>query len=268
MATARRLHWMNVVFPGEIDFPGNTDGIIAPSGTTAERPSPPVGGTIRYNSTTNVLESYINGSWESLLTATGVITTFIGLSDTFGNYSGLANEFLVVNAGATGIVTVDADTLYLPRVGGIMDTNADITVTGGGEFLGLPSFPSTANAATSKFYVDGQVGPPQSWSADLSNTGAGLGTRILATTYPNSTSKPITVNITIEKISVTGSLDATIEVNGQFIVRHSEVAPAATGKRNLSVVVPAGESYRVNIVGSPTNADIFTWYELSDGTLP
>ena len=40
-----------------------------PSGSTTLRPSSSSNGQIRYNTTNNVLEAYINGSWSSLRTA-------------------------------------------------------------------------------------------------------------------------------------------------------------------------------------------------------
>jgi hypothetical protein len=53
---------------------GGTDGVIAedtgaltvPSGTTAQRPSTPVNGMFRLNSTTGNVEVY-NGSWQTIV---------------------------------------------------------------------------------------------------------------------------------------------------------------------------------------------------------
>lgn len=39
-----------------------------PQGTTAQRPASPVNGQIRYGSTTNVIEAYVNGSWVAVAT--------------------------------------------------------------------------------------------------------------------------------------------------------------------------------------------------------
>lgn len=47
-----------------------TGGIIFPSGTTAQRPANPTPGTIRYNTTYNVLEIYTNTGWVQLVSAT------------------------------------------------------------------------------------------------------------------------------------------------------------------------------------------------------
>lgn len=42
---------------------GSTGGVVAPSGTTAQRPGAPVSGTLRYNTTTSLIEVFQNGSW-------------------------------------------------------------------------------------------------------------------------------------------------------------------------------------------------------------
>lgn len=153
MATDRRLHWMNVLFPGEIDFPGNTDGIIAPSGLTAERPVTPTNGLIRYNTSNNTLEAYIGGIWAIIGTSGSVgITTFLGLSDTPSLYP-VGTPVLRVNIGQTGVEFADGDAIWLPLAGGTMNGGQDITMNGG-TIKGVPS-PLFNNDVANKEYVDG-----------------------------------------------------------------------------------------------------------------
>ena len=45
-----------------------TGAIQLPSGTTAQRPSSPVNGMIRYSTTSGTIEAYIGGSWVNLYT--------------------------------------------------------------------------------------------------------------------------------------------------------------------------------------------------------
>ena len=153
-STDRRQHWMNVLFPDTIDFPGNTDGIIAPSGLTSERPSVPVNGYIRYNSTTKVIEGYVNGVWVELgSTGSGGVSAFTDLSDTPNSYAGLPNRLLRVNVGTTGVEFVDGNTLFLPLSGGTMDAGQHITMAGG-TVKGVPS-PQFNSDVANKEYVDG-----------------------------------------------------------------------------------------------------------------
>ena len=52
-----------------------TAGVEIPSGSTAERPSSPVNGTIRYNSTSSAFEGYQGGSWNPIGGAASVYST-------------------------------------------------------------------------------------------------------------------------------------------------------------------------------------------------
>ena len=153
-STDRRLHWMGVLFPDTIDFPGHTDGIIAPSGLTSERPVSPINGFIRYNTTTKVIEGYVDGVWVVMGdTGSGGVATFTDLSDTPNSYLGSANRLLRVNIGTTGIEFIDGNTLFLPLAGGTMNTGANITMSGA-TITGVPS-PQFNNDVANKEYVDG-----------------------------------------------------------------------------------------------------------------
>ena len=54
---------------------GNNTGFIVAVGTTADRPSNPVAGTLRWNSDTNLLEVYDGNEWEALGTDVTFITS-------------------------------------------------------------------------------------------------------------------------------------------------------------------------------------------------
>ena len=44
----------------------STNTMLVPKGTTAERPTSPTNGHVRYNTTTEQLESYQNGAWRNV----------------------------------------------------------------------------------------------------------------------------------------------------------------------------------------------------------
>ncbi len=52
-----------------LDFTGRTDGIYLPSGLTTQRPTVQ-NGLLRYNSSTNSLEAYVNSTWGNVVTTT------------------------------------------------------------------------------------------------------------------------------------------------------------------------------------------------------
>jgi hypothetical protein len=71
----------------------------------------PASGTICYSS--GALQSYVfNGTiWSAI--GGGGVTTFVGLSDTPANYTGAGNRFVRVNAGATALEFVAANSIGL-----------------------------------------------------------------------------------------------------------------------------------------------------------
>lgn len=50
-----------------LDIGGQTDAVALPSGSTAQRPSSPVDGMIRYNSDNNGFDVYVGGQWQQLV---------------------------------------------------------------------------------------------------------------------------------------------------------------------------------------------------------
>jgi hypothetical protein len=70
-------------------LPG-TGGVTVPNGTTAERPSLPNGGQIRYNTTSGRIEGYATG-WQTLGSGDGTVTSV----------TGVANQIVVSNGTTT-----------------------------------------------------------------------------------------------------------------------------------------------------------------------
>jgi hypothetical protein len=155
-----------------------TGALVLPVGTTAEQPAAGAG-KIRYDSTTNKLMWSNTTNWADL--STGGTVTSVGLSDgsttpiytitnspvtsagtlTFTLNTQLQNIVFASPNGSTGqpgfrsLVAADIPSLsYLPLAGGAMASTANITMSGGGEVLGLPAIPSGSTAAASKSYVD------------------------------------------------------------------------------------------------------------------
>ncbi len=56
-----------------------SSAIVVPTGTTGERPTTPANGQIRYNSSDNVMEMYVNSAWVTIAKV-GLVTI---VKDTF-----------------------------------------------------------------------------------------------------------------------------------------------------------------------------------------
>lgn len=84
---------------------GSTGGIVAPSGTTGQRPGAPVSGTLRYNTTTTLIEIYQNGIWINLgATAPAAPTTSVQWNNA-GVFGGSANFIWNNTTNALDIIT-------------------------------------------------------------------------------------------------------------------------------------------------------------------
>ncbi len=63
----------------------STDAILVPKGTTAQRPTSPANGHIRYNTNTNEIEGYQNGAWRKVRykepNTVGIIQQNVGSGD-------------------------------------------------------------------------------------------------------------------------------------------------------------------------------------------
>jgi len=83
----------------------STGAVDIPVGTTAQRPSSPTSGNIRYNTTTNSLEFYNGSEWEG----TGGATGAAGEKVIYENEKQIDNSYTITtdfNAMSAGPVTL------------------------------------------------------------------------------------------------------------------------------------------------------------------
>jgi hypothetical protein len=122
----------------------STGAITVPVGNTAQRPSSPANGMIRYNSSTNGLEGYILGSWTAIKSGTYTASYLIvagggggGSRGTRGGGGGGAGGLL------SGTTALTPNVVYSFTVGGggavgyggsngTDSTGFGLTATGGG----------------------------------------------------------------------------------------------------------------------------------------
>jgi len=90
----------------------DTGYLQLPTGTTAQRPSSPSAGYMRYNTTDNVVEVYSSGEWKTITYDGGVLTTtnlllhldanninsYPGSGTTWTDLSGNGNNFSIVSS--------------------------------------------------------------------------------------------------------------------------------------------------------------------------
>lgn len=154
----------NPVLPG-------VAGVVLPSGSTANRAVVPSNGTLRYNTDTALLEAYLNSTWTSLASGSGVtsILTGTGLTGgpitstgtisiantavTAGSYGG-ATKTLTATANAQGQLTALAETpiaitnTQVSGLGTMSTQNANTVAITGGTISGTPINGSTGSFTT------------------------------------------------------------------------------------------------------------------------
>jgi hypothetical protein len=192
---------------------GGTASLTLPIGATGSRPVSAVNGMIRYNSTTARFEGYQNGSWVTLGSGDGTVTSV----------SGTADQIAVANATTTPVVSI-ASNPVIPGTGSI----AFPAGTTGQRSLGPVNGMFRYNTTTATFegYANGAWGSIVTGSGVTSvATGTGLSggpitstgtisianTAVVAGTYgDSSTVAQIIVNAQGQLTSATGvSISAT-----------------------------------------------------------
>lgn len=226
------LYWLKELWPQEVQLPGK-EGVIVPSGFTADRPVTPVNGLIRYNQTDNRLEAYENGAWGPLSAPPTPSLGFTDLTDTPSSYTGLGGQIIRVTGAETGVEFIDGDTLFVP-VGGGATMTGNLNFTGGATITGLPVTPLSANEAVSKAYVDSvSAGLDPKESVRAATTGVLTGAGYNPSGGTSGTGS-------FNGVDLTGALTDTVNMNaGDRLLVKDQADPKQNG---IYIVVTPGPS--------------------------
>ena len=185
-------------------------GTTIPSGTTGQRASIPVNGTLRYNTTTGTFEGYANGSWGAIVTGSGV--TSVGTGN--GLLGGPITSTGTITIDTTVVVTwSDTQTLTNKTISGSSNTitnigNSSLTnssVTYNGVTVALGSS-GTITAANPNALTIGTGLSGTSYDGSSAVTIAIANTGVNAATYGSSSSVPVfAVNAQGQITSVTNT---------------------------------------------------------------
>jgi|SRR6056300_463322 hypothetical protein len=133
---------LNIDASGDVTM-SSTGSVKIPSGTTAQRPSSPANGMIRYNTTLDVIEEYRNGAWEKLSSA---FSGSGGIKTTSGSYTyhtfNSSGSITFTGSGAIDILVVAG--------GGGGGHNSNIRGAGGGAggLIFITSYPVASTTYT------------------------------------------------------------------------------------------------------------------------
>ena len=169
---------------------GGTSGLVAPTGTTAQQPGTPVNGTIRYNSTTSLMEFRQNGAWINI--GSGTVTSVsssstTGLTLTTTNPTttpaiALAGTLNITNGG-TGQTTASAAFNALSPTTAIGDMIYSNTVTNDTRL----AIGSTGQVLTVVAGVPAWAAPATNGTVTSVSTSSTVSGLTLTTTTPTTT---------------------------------------------------------------------------------
>ena len=187
-------------------LPGSA-GVVLPSGTTAQRAPAPTNGTLRYNTTVALLEAYLNGSWTSLASGSGVTSILTGTGLTGGPIT------------STGTISIDVTGVTSGTYGSSLVVPV-IAVNAQGQITSATN--TTINAVT---LTTGTISTTPSGSTDIANksyvdtVAQGLDTKA-------SVVAGTTANITL---SGTQTIDGILLIAGDRVLVKNQTASADNG---------------------------------------
>jgi hypothetical protein len=209
--TAAAGKFTDLAASGTVTFTG-TGAAKMPSGTTAQQPGTPVNGMIRYNTTSNVLEGYINGAWTTIGSATPVS------GPTFSAY--LSSNQSVTSATATKVALDtkewDSNTCFSTSTNRFTPTQAGYYQINGCVYLA-----GTANTQANAYvylYKNGSV--YKQGQSVTTGTGAGTGYTFLVSciVYFNGTTDYVELWGSNQQTgSIFGGGSGLTYFNGSFI---------------------------------------------------
>lgn len=175
----------NPVLPG-------VEGVVVPTGTTAERDPSPPNGTIRYNTSNAQLEAYANNAWGQLSVGSGITQITLGTGIT-----GTANPIV-----STGTIQIDSSVVTLTgtqtltgkTMSGALNTFSNIPNSG------LTNSSLTINGTTIALGASGTITAAAAYPLTI-------GTGLTGGSY--DASAPVTIGIDSSVVTLSGTQTLT-----------------------------------------------------------
>jgi hypothetical protein len=182
-----------------------------------------------------------------------------------GSYSDLTNKpsfATVATSGSYGDLS-NKPVLFSGSYSDLTNKPSFATVATSGSYSDLsnkptiPTVPSTVSAFTNDSgYITSSplLGAGQAWT-DVSSS------RLLDTTYTNTTAKPIVLNIYVYR-NAASSAGVGVSINGGIVIPISFSSNSGGGNNAVgNIIVPAGMTYQVSVISEPLSG-ILSWWEL------
>ena len=243
----------------------DTDAIVVPVGTTAERPANPTPGMLRFNTTLDQLEQYTSGSgWQGISappTVIGTDVTNILESDTSQVIVITGQNF---DSASTGLL-VDANGVSKIPTTSVRDSSSQITITYSGNTLLDSSVPEPLDvkvvngsglSATLEDYININATP--TW-----NTASGsLGTvyNSSRSSYSTSVSATDPEGGTLTYSIVSGAVPTGMTLNSNGTITGTPAAVGSNTTYNFTVRASDGNNTTDRAFSITINAPVVTTY--------
>jgi hypothetical protein len=217
MGVYSKYRRVNTVFGGD-------DGIVVPNGTTAQRPSVPITGTLRYNTTIGLLENFNANGWAAIDvppvvgSIAGTINENTSSTITITGQNFKAGCIISVEGNAVGGVSRPLTTTFVSTTQLTANTNASsVTFVGGATFDIRVTNPSgLAGSLTNA----GTIDRDPVWSTAAGSLGTVTNANRSSTSFTLSASDPdggtITYSLVSGALPAGGSLTTAGVINGPF----------------------------------------------------
>lgn len=233
----------------------STDAIQLPAGTTAQRPSSPVDGMQRYNSTLNTMEAYVNGAWESVPSAPAS-STFILNTNNLSDLSDISTAITNLGLDSGG-----ANDIWVDTAGDSM--TGSLTMTGTAEIIN-----TLGSAASPSYTFAGDVDTGMFRAGANAIGFAAGGSRVLQMSANNmfvfGASTTAVVNVRREGTIAHGNGVGIIDFEGPNSVGAQQVYARITGAADT--ITDAGEEGRIDFAVMETGT-LTTVGRMQDGRI-
>ncbi len=122
----------------------------------------------------------------------------------------------------------------------------------------IPTVPSTVSAFTNDSgYITPSplIGVGQTWTNVTSS-------RVLDTTYTNTTTKPIVLNIYVRRDGIS-TAGVGVSIGGGIVIPISYDSNSGGGNNAVgNIIVPVGMTYNVSVISEEPISSILSWWEL------
>ena len=243
---------------------GGTGAIEVPLGNTANRPTSPTNGALRYNTDITDIEGYINSAWVPLSTTTSSVTTFSAGTTGFTPNTAtsgpvtLAGTLNIANGG-TGLSTaptngqIDIGSTGVGFVRTTIASGTAISVVNGAGSITIVNTGVTSNVAGTGISVSGATGAVTITNTGVTSAVAGTGISVSgatgAVTFTNTGVTSFSAGTT--GLTPNTATTGVVSLSG-ILVPSNGGTGIATTPANGQLLVGNGTNYTVATVGAGT----------------